>query len=111
MLAVRRTPASGLPSPRRPQAGDQTTRRAVARVGHRGATVNTDDHPVVAYAAPLATYAPAEAPRDRLLALIARSTLTTDELLPARAGIDPPWRERLAPTPKRATASSAWGAM
>ncbi|HZF79531.1 MAG TPA: spermidine synthase, partial [Rubrivivax sp.] len=35
-----------------------------------GAPVNSDDHPVVSYAAPRVTYAPDSLPRDRLLALL-----------------------------------------
>ena len=45
------------------------------------APLNTDDHPVVAYAAPRITYAPDSLPRDRLLALLAQLSLTPDELL------------------------------
>ena len=49
--------------------------------GH--APANTDDHPVVAYAAPLATYAPASPPRDRLLALIKELGVGPDEVVDA----------------------------
>lgn len=42
---------------------------------------NTDDHPVVAYAAPRATYAPASPPRDRLLALIKELGIGPDEIV------------------------------
>jgi spermidine synthase len=40
-----------------------------------GATPNTDDRPVVAYAAPRVTYAPDSRPRDRLLALLRELSL------------------------------------
>lgn len=46
-----------------------------------GAPVNTDDRPVVAYRAPRATYAPAEAPQQRLLDLLARWQARPDEVL------------------------------
>lgn len=57
-------------------AGPQALRRFAA-----GAIVNRDDHPVVAYIAPRATYAPERAPRERLLALVAELGLTPGELL------------------------------
>jgi spermidine synthase len=40
---------------------------------------NTDDHPIVAYLAPRATYAPAEPPRERLSALMADLSLEPQE--------------------------------
>jgi spermidine synthase len=45
------------------------------------APLNTDDHPVVSYRAPRATYAPEAAPRDRLLALLQAVDIRPDELL------------------------------
>ena len=45
------------------------------------AALNTDDHPVVAYAAPRITYAPDSLPRDHLLALLGQLSLAPDELL------------------------------
>lgn len=46
-----------------------------------GAAVNTDDHPVVAYRAPRATYAPQLRPRDRLIALLNELSVEPSELL------------------------------
>jgi spermidine synthase len=57
-------------------AGPQALRRFAG-----DAVVNRDDHPVVAYLAPRATYAPERTPRDRLLALLAELRLTPDEVL------------------------------
>src|SRR5262245_161960 len=45
------------------------------------APLNTDDHPVVAYRAPRATYAPDSLPRDRLIALLSALEITPDELV------------------------------
>ena len=45
------------------------------------APLNTEDRPVVAYAAPRITYAPDSLPRDRLLALLGQLALAPDELL------------------------------
>lgn len=58
------------------------------------AAANTDDHPIVAYTAPRATYAPAEAPRDRLIALLHQLSIEPGELVLPTA--DPSWRDRLA---------------
>jgi len=58
------------------------------------AAANTDDHPIVAYSAPRATYAPDSAPRDRLIALLHELSIEPEELvLPTP---DPGWRDRLA---------------
>lgn len=53
---------------------------ALARLAH-DAEPNRDDHPIVAYRAPRATYAPDSRPRDRLLALLSELSLQPDELL------------------------------
>jgi spermidine synthase len=58
------------------------------------ATANTDDHPIVAYTAPRATYAPASTPRDRLIAVLRELSIDTDQLV-VPVG-DPIWRARLA---------------
>jgi spermidine synthase len=58
------------------------------------ASVNTDDHPVVAYRAPRITYAPDSLPRDRLLALLQELTLEPGELVASGAGAL--WSSRLA---------------
>jgi spermidine synthase len=58
------------------------------------ASVNTDDHPVVAYRAPRITYAPDSLPRDRLLALLQELTLEPGELVGSGAGAA--WSSRLA---------------
>lgn len=47
------------------------------------APLNTDDRPVVAYRAPLVTYAPASLPVDRLLALLADVSIAPNELISA----------------------------
>jgi len=47
----------------------------------QGVAPNTDDHPVVAYSAPRATYAPEASPRDRLAELLSRVTVGADEVL------------------------------
>ena len=58
-----------------------------------GAVANTDDHPIVAYTAPRATYAPESTPRDRLIALLHELSIApADLVLPA----DPTWLPRLA---------------
>ena len=58
------------------------------------APANRDDHPVVAYRAPRATYAPEALPRDRLLALLDTLDLDPGELL--AADTDAAWPARLA---------------
>ena len=50
-----------------------------------GAPLNTDDHPVVAYAAPRITYMADSLPRDRLLSLLQQVRLQPAELLGAQA--------------------------
>jgi spermidine synthase len=45
------------------------------------AVMNTDDHPRVAYRAPLLTYAPGSTPRDRLLALLGQLAIDPAELV------------------------------
>jgi spermidine synthase len=57
-----------------------------------GAPPNTDDRPVVAYRAPLTTYAPDSSPKDRLIALVSELFVTPEELIAA----DAPWLRRLA---------------
>ena len=47
-----------------------------------GAPLNTDDHPVVSYLAPRATYAPEATPAARLLGLLQQWSVGADELLP-----------------------------
>jgi len=59
-----------------------------------GAATNTDDHPIVAYTAPRATYAPDSTPRDRLIALLRELSIDAGELVVPVA--DPTWRDRLA---------------
>lgn len=49
---------------------------------------NTDDRPVVAYRAPRATYAPAEAPADRLLALLAALPPRDDDAIEQAGAAD-----------------------
>lgn len=58
------------------------------------AAPNRDDHPVVAYTAPRATYAPEATPRDRLLALLDALSIEPDEIVAPVA--DPSWSRRLA---------------
>jgi spermidine synthase len=61
------------------------------------ASANTDDHPIVAYSAPRATYAPDSTPRDRLIALLRELSIEPGELVvPAVPAADPTWRRRLA---------------
>src|SRR5688572_24982103 len=45
------------------------------------AGANTDDHPIVAYTAPRATYAPDSTPRDRLIALLRELSIEPAELV------------------------------
>ena len=52
-------------------AGPQSLARFAA-----GSSVNTDDHPVVAYSAPRITYMPDSLPRQRLVALLRQLTIT-----------------------------------
>ncbi|MFA6262709.1 MAG: fused MFS/spermidine synthase, partial [Bacteroidia bacterium] len=59
------------------------------------AVLNTDDHPVVAYAAPHATYAPAEAPRERLIALLHEVSVVPAEVINPMPD-DRGWPDRLA---------------
>jgi spermidine synthase len=59
-----------------------------------GAPLNTDDHPIVMYAAPRITYAPDSLPRDRLITLVGELGLEPGELL-ANAS-DGDWNHRLA---------------
>jgi len=58
------------------------------------AAANTDDHPVVIYAAPRLTYAPDSLPRDRLLALLSELSVSPAEVL--GVGADPVQAQRLA---------------
>jgi spermidine synthase len=58
-----------------------------------GAPANTDDRPVVAYRAPFVTYAPASAPRDRLLALVRMMSIEPSTIVSAPA---PAFLHRLA---------------
>ena len=67
--------------------------RALARFG-AGAALNTDDHPVVAYAAPRVTYAPESAPRDRLLLLLSELAVEPAELFIGAA--DEVWSQRMS---------------
>ena len=54
----------------------------------QGAPLNTDDHPVVSYLAPRATYAPEATPAARLLGLLQEWSVGADELLPLAHGPD-----------------------
>ena len=54
--------------------------RALARFAG-DSPLNSDDHPVVAYRAPRATYAPGSAPRDRLVELLDQTGIDPEELL------------------------------
>jgi spermidine synthase len=58
-----------------------------------GAPANTDDHPIVAYTAPRATYAPDSTPRDRLFALLHALSIDAGELV---RPVDAAWRARFA---------------
>ena len=61
---------------------------ALARFG-AGSARNTDDHPTVAHAAPAATYAPKELPRERLQILLAALSVQPEDLfgLPVADGL------------------------
>lgn len=61
-------------------AGPEALRRLAG-----DAPANTDDHPIVAYLAPRATYAPAQPPRERLSALMATLSLEPQELVDSDA--------------------------
>jgi spermidine synthase len=65
--------------------------RSLARVA-AGATLNTDDRPVIADRAPRSTYAPDSLPRDRLIALLHELEADPSELVDA----PPEWQARLA---------------
>ncbi len=70
--------------------------RALARFAGK-APLNTDDHPVVAYAAPRITYAPDSLPRERLLVLLAE--LASGPTEPAElinSAAETTWPPRLA---------------
>jgi spermidine synthase len=67
--------------------------RALARFAG-DAPLNTDDRPVVAYAAPRVTYAPDSLPRDRLIALLREMDIAPDELV--ATGVDAAWRATAA---------------
>jgi spermidine synthase len=75
-----------------------------ALAGH--APANTDDHPVVAYLAPRATYDPAGPPRERLSALMALLSVSAPGLVDA----DPADSARLAAYWSARTAFMAAGA-
>ena len=70
-------------------AGPEALRRFAA-----DAPANTDDLPVVAYAAPRVTYAPDTAPRDRLAVLMRSVSVAPAEVLVAQT--DPAWARRMA---------------
>jgi spermidine synthase len=70
-------------------AGPAQLRRFAA-----SAAANTDDHPVVAYQAPLVTYAPDSRPRDRLIDLLREISIAPAQLIAPAA--DPAWTQRLA---------------
>lgn len=70
-------------------AGPEALKRFAA-----DAPENTDDRPVVAYAAPRITYAPDTAPRERLAALMQAVSVTPAEVLAGQASSD--WSRRLA---------------
>lgn len=57
------------------------------------APANTDDHPIVAYGAPLLTYAPNSTPADRLMTLLSKVSLAPSELVNADG--DEAWANRL----------------
>ena len=57
------------------------------------APLNTDDHPVVAYAAPRVTYAPESLPRDRLIELLHALAVRPDDVVDAST--DAAKRDRL----------------
>jgi spermidine synthase len=66
---------------------------ALARFSE-GASVNTDDHPIVIYTAPRITYAPDSQPGDRLLELLRQLELQPTELFSDAA--EPGWNIRVA---------------
>ncbi len=70
-------------------SGPQALQRFAAN-----APANTDDHPVVAYLAPRATYVPDSSPRERLMELLGELALQPAELVepPQESG----WSSRLA---------------
>lgn len=70
-------------------AGPQALKRFAA-----DAPANTDDRPVVAYAAPRITYAPDTAPRERLAALMQAVSVTPAEVVAGQTA--PDWSRRLA---------------
>jgi spermidine synthase len=70
-------------------AGPESLRRFAA-----SAAANTDDHPVVAYRAPSATYAPDSSPRDRLISLLRELSIEPDQLVVHAPA--PDWPGRLA---------------
>lgn len=70
-------------------AGPAALRRFVSH-----AALNTDDRPVVAYGAPLVTYAPNSSPRERLLALLEALSIEPEQLLETPSNDD--WLPRLA---------------
>lgn len=70
-------------------AGPEALKRFAA-----DAPANTDDLPVVAYAAPRITYAPDTAPRERLVVLMQSVSVTPAEVLSAQAV--PAWGARMA---------------
>jgi spermidine synthase len=70
-------------------AGPESLRRFAA-----GAPANTDDHPIVAYRAPMVTYAPDASPRDRLIALLAEVSIAPEAALVAAPDVT--WSRRLA---------------
>jgi spermidine synthase len=59
----------------------------------RGAPLNTDDHPIVAYRAPRITYVPDSQPRDRLISLLRQLEINPAEVV---APHDSAWDARLA---------------
>ncbi len=67
--------------------------RALARFA-ADARANTDDDPVVAYAAPRITYAPASSPQERLIALLDAVSIAPPELIDDAP--DDAWPSRLA---------------
>jgi spermidine synthase len=64
---------------------------ALARLA-ANAAANTDDHPVVMYAAPRVTYAPDSLPRDRLIALLHELSAKSEELFVPPVDADFPAR-------------------
>jgi spermidine synthase len=70
-------------------AGPESLRRFAG-----DASVNTDNHPVVGYLAPRATYVPESPPGDRLVALLQELSLEPEQLL--EPGADASWQEHLA---------------